>query len=118
MLFLCTDVEYWNGSRTTHGAPNMKGLSVLVLDKRKGRFAHIFWVSSGFIITLLLSICGNSIKINNALFDKKTSSATLWCIACFRLNLWEKEKYFGVGLPCNIQHNILDHMMFPTSVKL
>lgn len=40
------------------------------------------------------------------------------CIACFRLNLWEKEEYFGVGLPCNIQCNIMDHMMFPTSVKL
>lgn len=64
----------------THGAPSMKGLSVLVLNKRKGRLAHVFWVSSSVTITLLLSICCNSIKVKNVLFDKKTSSDTLWCI--------------------------------------
>lgn len=56
VLFLCTYVEYWYGSKTTHGAFNMKGLSVLILDKRKGRPAHVFWVSSSGTITLLLNI--------------------------------------------------------------
>lgn len=52
VLFLCTYVEYWNGSRTPHGASNTKGIPVLILDKRKGRLAHVFWVSS-----MLLSLC-------------------------------------------------------------
>lgn len=74
-------------------------------------------------LLVLLSLCYWVFAITplklTMLSDKKTSSATVWCLACFTLSLWEKEKYFGVGLPCNIQHNILDHhMMFPTSVKL
>lgn len=77
ILFLRTYVEYWNDSRTTHGDSNTKGLPILILDKRKARLAHVFWVSSSVTITLLLNICFNSIKMNNALFDKKTGSASV-----------------------------------------
>lgn len=42
LLFLCTYAEYWNGSRNTCGASNMKGLSVSILKKRQGKLAHVF----------------------------------------------------------------------------
>lgn len=77
LLFLCTHVEYWKGSRSTHGASNMKGLSVSVLNKRQGKLACVLWAFSSVIITLLMNIWCNSIKINDALFDEKSSSATV-----------------------------------------
>lgn len=117
LLFLCTDVEYGNGSRNTHGASNMKGLSMLFLKKRQGKLAQVLWAFCSVIITLLMNIWCNSIKINDALFDEKSSSVTVWRIACSRQSLWEKEEIFWVGLLCNIQYDILKHVVFPTSVK-
>lgn len=42
LLFLCTYAEYCNGSRNTHGASNMIGLSMSILKKRQGKLAHVF----------------------------------------------------------------------------
>lgn len=66
----------------------------LILNKRRGTLAHVLWAFSSVIITLLRNIWCNSIKINDSLFDEKSSSVTVRCIACSRLSLWEKEKVF------------------------
>lgn len=41
-----------------------------------------------------MNIWCNSIKTNDALFNEKSSSATVWYVACSRLSLREKENIF------------------------
>lgn len=55
------------------GLPTWRDFLYLFWLRENEDFAHIFWVSSSVAVTSQLNICCNSIKINNALFDRKTS---------------------------------------------
>lgn len=95
--YFCVHMESTGPAAEVHTGLQTGEDFVSILNKRWGTLAHVLWAFSSVIsviITLLRNIWCNSIKINDTLFDEKSSSVTVRNIACSRLSLWEKEKVF------------------------
>lgn len=112
--FFCAHTQYWNSSRKTHGASNMKELSIFYSETETRRTSHVF---PNVIGTLLMNIWCNSTKMNDALFAENFSLFSTGYGMC-QTACERKWKISWSKTLFNTQYNILGYLVFSPSVQL